>query len=763
MPKRWIEPTDDRTLSVETLLTRRGFTDPAQIEAFFDPGRYVPAPPFDLPDMGRAVERIERAISGGERILIWGDFDVDGQTATSLLVEALDLLGGQVSHYIPDRNKEGHGIHTRKLGELLDADNIRVVLTCDTGIAAHAAVDYANSRGVEVVITDHHQLADTLPDAYAAVNPQRLDEGHPLRTLPGVGVAYKLVEALYMRAGRSENDLTPLLDLVALGIVADVAVLVDDTRYLLQRGLDVLRNTTRPGLRAMMELAKITPAELTETDIGFGIGPRMNALGRLDDANKAVELLTTKNSERAQILANMLEGLNNNRKNMSNQVLEGAEAQLAADKKLIDNYHALVLSSEHWPGGIVGIVANRLAERYDRPVILLKEEDGIMRGSARSVDGVDITAAIATHADLLNGYGGHTMAAGLSLDAANLPEFRRRLSNTVRDMRAAAGNVESELTIDAFVPLGALSLELVDDLRRLAPFGPGNPAVVVATRKVTLKSQRQLGRDGRHQKLTVEDENGDLQDVLWWQANLDDLPKGRFDLAYTLGDNVWKDVRSLQLELVDLRPVDEEPLTFEARSTVDIIDHRGTDDPAMSLHGVLDAYPDALIWSEAVQPPHGKGRTRQQLENANTLVIWTAPPDPDTLRAALKATNPAQVVLFCINPGIDSLNGFLQRVAGLVNYALNNKGGAADLNRMAAAMAARPGAVRVALEWMAERGKIGIDRIEDEIAYIHTNGEASGKKKAESNAKLIGVLSETAAYRAHVFKADAESLLAMAQ
>lgn len=762
MQKQWITPTDDRPLTVETLLTRRGITGAVQIDAFLHPAHYTPAPPTDLPDMARAVERIERAIKNGERILIWGDFDVDGQTATSLLVESLASLGAQVTHYIPHRDTEGHGIQPERLAALLDERRASLVLTCDTGIAAHAAVEAANRRGVDVIITDHHQLPDTLPPAYAAVNPQRVPSDHPLHSLPGVGAAYKLVEALYTRAGRGADALEPLLDLVALGIVADVAVLVNDTRYLLQRGLDVLRTTQRPGLQAMMQLANIDPAHLTETDIGFGIGPRMNALGRLDDANQAVELLTTHDTERAQILANTLEGLNSERKNMSTQVLEGAEKQITADPALLDNYSVLLLHNEHWPGGIVGIVANRLAERYDRPVILMREDAvGVLRGSARSVAGVDITAAIAAHSEHLLGYGGHTMAAGLSLHKDDLPAFHRGLSNTVREMRKAAGQVETALRIDALIPFADVDLALVDALRKLAPFGPGNPPVIVATPKLTLKDNRQLGRDGKHRKLIVEDENGDTGEILWWNATPDDLPPGRFDAAYTISDNIWKDQRRLQLELVDIRPVDEEPLTYEARVDVAIIDHRAADNHAARLRDVLDAHPDALIWSEGgVKLPHGTGQRRHQLKPAQTLVIWTAPPHPDILRTALERVNPARVALFYLDPGWDSLKDYVARLRGLVEYALNREQGAAHIERMAGALAARLESVRFGLDYMATHGKITITHRGEDICTIRAGGIPDAAQQAPTQAKLESVLNETASYRKYARSAAAESLLA---
>ena len=349
---------------------------------------------------------------------------------------------------MPNRFSEGHGIHLPTLERKL-ADNIDLVLTCDTGVGAHDAVEYAKSRGVDMLITDHHALPESLPETVAVVNPQRLPAGHALRELPGVGVAYKLIEAL---SNGAEDD--SLLDLVALGIVADVMVQVDDTRYLLQRGLAKLCQNQRPGLRAILERAQIAPADLNEGHIGFAIAPRLNALGRLDDANPAVELLTTDEWARARVLAHTLESYNARRKYLSNQVYHSARAQIEAEPWLLD-YAALVLSQEEWHRGVIGIVASRLVEDHGLPTILFAAPDETARGSARSVAGVDLTAALSQVSRLLTRYGGHSMAAGMTLPAESIFAFRRELSGVIRAMGAPPA---PPLTIDGSLSLAEISL-----------------------------------------------------------------------------------------------------------------------------------------------------------------------------------------------------------------------------------------------------------------------------------------------------------------
>jgi single-stranded-DNA-specific exonuclease len=773
MRKSWIDPvpapvSPDLAVVLETIvpgappllaemLARRGITDAGSARRFLDPAHYTPASPFDLPDMDRAVERVEHALRSGEHILVWGDFDVDGQTATSMLVEALRDLGGEVTYCIPLR-AEGHGVHVPRLDAAID-NGARLILTCDTGIAAHTAVDHARARGIDVVITDHHQLPPELPNAYACVNPQRLHPGHPLRTLPGVGVAYKLVEVLYERAGRGDRSARHL-DLVALGIVADVAEVIDDTRYLLQRGLDALRRTERIGLKKMIELAGLQPGAINEGHIGFALGPRLNALGRLDDAGKAIDLLTTDNLETANLLATLLESLNTDRKLLTEQVYKAAENQIERDPSLLA-LSALVLAHQGWPGGIVGIAANRLVEKYNRPVVLFNIlEDGTARGSARSISGCDITAAIAAHADQLIAFGGHTMAAGLSIAADRIPEFRRALSRTVK---AQIGEIEltPALHIDGYLPLAEITPDLLDALERLAPFGPGNPAPVLAARTLTLVSQRTIGRGAEHLRLTVEDQAGDVQHVLWWQAEADQLPPGRLDLAFSVRNNDYLGRREVQLVYIDSRPVDEEPIAFAHRESIIIDDRRDhASQREVDLRGLIDTLDrdGLMLWGEGlaidgVLPRH-------DLRPARALAIITAPPGPAELRAALERVNPASVVLVGFDPALDSMQGFLSRLAGLVKHVIGAKNGSASVIELAALTGQREATIRAGLEWMTARGHITIEEgaLKDRLALREGHRKSGGDLTATTT-RLAELLRETAAYRAHFRKAEKSTLV----
>ncbi len=746
--KRWLEPAPITVPDVlreavgghpligETL-ARRGIITPTAARAFLDPAAYTSVSPFDLPDMDRAVERIQRAIRQHEVIGVWGDFDVDGQTSTALLVSSLREAGAQVIFHIPNRLDEGHGIKLPNLQRLID-QGIGLILTCDTGISEHQAIDYANSHGIDVVITDHHTLTPELPNAYAIVNPQRLNDGHPLRNLPGVGVAYKLIEGLH-------GDTPALLDLVALGIVADVAQQRGDTRYLLQRGLENLRKTERLGLQALIELAEVDPAQISEETIGFALAPRLNALGRLEDANLAVELLTTHDVERARVLASRLEALNNQRRLLVEQVYSATKAQIAQDDSLLDS-SVIVLAHPTWHSGVVGIVANRLVEEYGRPVILLvAPEDEPAHGSARSIDGVNITEALAANANLLDGFGGHAGAAGLRLPQANIKALRRALARTV-----TLPESDALLRIDDFVTLPEITLDLAADLGRLAPFGAGNPPLVLAVRDVHVSSQSVIGRSRDHTWMMVEDQDGNSQRVIWWQSG--SIPQGRIDLALSVHAGDYKGEHQLQIAWVDSRPA--EGVLQIIDPTIRIIDYRDDPNPLARLRELGDV----IVWREV--DPMVEGSTRQELVPTAKLAIWTLPPSGAELQAVMEWVKPETVYLFAHDPVLDALEPFMKRLAGLVKYTLSQREGLVTLATLAAATAQREVTVRAGLDWLAARGQIALlDAADGTITITASSGQIAPDAAAISD-RLTTLLRETAAYRAFFRRADPAKLIA---
>ena len=764
--REWIEPQDvevpqelQATIGghplVAKTLARRGFTDVDAARAFLDPDCYRPAPSSDLPNLMKAAKRLERAIRQGEAICVWGDFDVDGQTATTLLVSTLEDMGATVRYHIPNRKRESHGVNLPVLKQLV-ADGANLVLTCDTGVTAHEAISYAQSQGVDVVVTDHHDLPPTLPQAYAVVDPKMLPDAHPLCELPGVGCAFKLAEALYDQAGRPE-DAVQYLDLVALGIVADVAVQTGDTRYLLQRGLEALRRTERLGLQVMMETADLNPEWLTEEHIGFVLGPRLNALGRLADANVAVELLTTDNVGRARILVTELEGLNAQRRLLCDQVFQAAQAQIERDPSLLE-HAALVLSHPTWPAGVIGIVAGRLAERYYRPTILIATPPGELgRGSARSIKGCNISAAIAAHGEMLESFGGHPMAAGLSISPERIPEFRRALSRTILEMCGETAQIVT-LQIDGYLSLSDLSLDLVEEIERLSPFGPGNAPLVLATRGLSLTSRTAIGRSGEHLQLIVEDEEGTRQKVIWWQGADLPLPEGRFDLAYVVRASDYRGQRDMQVEWVDARQVAETRFLGKNLVSPAVVDYRREPSPRKMLKR-LQAQEDVQVWSEAETRAEVAGQGRYGLGPSKALVIWTMPPGPAELQAVLQKVSPETVYLFGTDPGLDRPEEFLKRLAGLAKHALNSNRGQANVSTLAAATAQREATVQAGLAWLGARGYLVVLGEDGDEVHLAAGSQTASADLPQIAARLKTLLEETAAYRAHFARAEKETLI----
>ncbi len=755
VPPEVLQAAGDNRLLAEALV-RRGIRSQEQAQAFLDPNQYTPSAPEDLPDLCRAADRIEQAVRAGERIGVWGDFDVDGQTSTTILVAGLRRLGADPLYYIPVRGRESHGIALETLTTFLDK-GVQLLLTCDTGISAHEAVDYAKSRGVETIITDHHTLPESLPAAYAVVNPQRLPREHPLRPLCGAGTAFQLMRELHDRAGKLE-ELEQDLDLCAMGTVADQAALTGDNRYLVQRGLQRMRIAPRLALQAMLNLANTETGSLNEEHIGFVIGPRMNALGRLGDTNPIVNFLTTQSFESANVTATQLEGLNNRRKLLNAQVLEGALAQIENDPHLLDE-PVLVLNHPSWPGGVVGIVASRLVDLFHRPAILLTSPPGEpARGSARSVEGINITEALRENAGLLLGYGGHAMAAGMSLPAERIPDLRHGLARSIE--RMTGGQMPARaLAVDTYLDWGQTSLEMVESLDRLAPFGNGNPAFVFASRGLTVQSANLIGKDQAHRSLVVEDAAGNARKVLWWQGADLPLPEGRFDLAYELRATNFRGDTQIQITWLDAR-VTEAPKIERAREKVEIMDLRRELDPLSAVKGRLGE--GVLVWLEGESQPGWQGiqtRGRQDLQPCDTLVIATIPSGRSELREALQATVPKEVVLCGLQPTSDQPEAFLKRLAGLSKHVMSALQGWAALAQLAAAAGQREITVEMGLEWLAARGFVRVTERDQGRIRLEQGGLPDPQAQQQAEAGLKYLLQETAAFRSYYLRAEAALLV----
>jgi single-stranded-DNA-specific exonuclease len=509
----------------------------------------------------------------------------------------------------------------------------------------------------------------------------------------------------------------------------------------------------------MMEIAELAPTNLTEEHIGFVLGPRLNALGRLADANPVVELLTTNDPVRARVLATQLEGLNTQRQLLCNQVTRAAEAQLRADPTLLAQ-PVLVLGQPAWPGGVVGIVASRLVDHYHKPAILFSTPAGhAAHGSARSVEGLNITAAIAEQKDLLLNFGGHPMAAGLSLETEKLDEFRRRLSKTVSDMMDGI-RTERGVEIDGWLTLPEATLDLAKVLESLAPYGPGNEKLTLATHGVRIQSKTPIGRNQEHLKLNVSDEAGNSRTVLWWNGaeEKDSLPEGHIDLAYSLRASDWRGTAQVQMELVDFRMLAGQPVEVKG-SQPEVIDYRNEADPLQILTN-LKEQSSIMVWAEGEQKKQVVGKDRNELAVADVLVIWTIPPSPQELHLALEKVHPKTIYLMGANLLVETPETILARLAGLLKTVINTRAGEITWSALAAASAQRIVTVRTGLKWLVSQGTIVIVMEKgDDLVITKGASVKDSPDAADLWAEMKILLAETAAYREHFKWADKDSLL----
>lgn len=536
-----------------TLLYQRDLRDPAAVATFlaaeFKGGLHDPLLMKGMPE---AAARIGAAVRAGEPMAVYGDFDTDGVTAVTLLVQAITAMGGTIRPYIPHRTREGYGLNNLAVSQLAE-DGVRLLITVDCGISNAAEVDEAMRIGLDVIVTDHHHPPATLPAALAVVNPKQPGCPYPFKDLVGVGIAYKLVQAL-VKQGLSLGGLRgrDLLDVVALGTVTDMGPLRGENRVLVKAGLDAINASERPGLKALIEVAGLTRGKVTSSDIGYMLGPRINAAGRLDDAVLAYKLLLADTYAAARAIAQDLNQTNRERQELTRRVQAAAKAQAEAQGK--HELPIVVIAGEEFPAGVVGLVAGKLVEEWGRPVLLIERGPEQSRGSARSVPGFSIVEALTSCKELFVRFGGHSAAAGFTIDNANLPILEDRLL-ALGEAQLTAEMLQPALTIDAEVGLNELGWELLADLKRLEPFGQANPQPTLMSPRVQVVDARPRGADGQHLRLLLRDGGETYEAIAFRLGHLAEALRRhpRIDVAYTFEDDEWNGERRLQLKVKDFR------------------------------------------------------------------------------------------------------------------------------------------------------------------------------------------------------------------
>lgn len=570
MSNKWIYQTPDReTIGEATklaeelgihpvlgnLLLQRGIKDSAAAKSFFRPQLHDLHDPFLMKDMDKAVRRLNKAIGKKERILIYGDYDVDGTTAVSLVYKYLQQYYSNIDYYIPDRYDEGYGV-SRKGIDYAAETNVKLIIVLDCGIKAVEKIAYAKSIGIDFIICDHHVPDDVLPDAAAILNPKRYDSTYPCSDLSGCGVGFKFMQAFAKDNGLAFNTLIPLLDLVAVSIASDIVPIMGENRILAFHGLRQLNSNPSTGLKAIVEVCGLKGKELTISDIIFKIGPRINASGRIQNGKESVDLLTEKNYEAALEKSRQINEYNETRKDLDKSMTEEAN-RIVDSLKDLSSRKTIVIYNPEWHKGVIGIVASRLTEIYYRPAVVLTKTNEFATGSARSVSGFDVYKAIEHCKDLLENFGGHTYAAGLTMKAENVEEFTRRFedfvsNNIMPEQTGATINIDSELQFKD------ISMKFYNDLKKFNPFGPGNNKPLFMTRNVyDYGTSRVVGRDQEHIKMELVDNKSNkiINGIAFGQSSQVRYikTKSSFDICYTIEENSHKR-NEIQLQIEDIRP-----------------------------------------------------------------------------------------------------------------------------------------------------------------------------------------------------------------
>lgn len=637
-----------------SLCLQRGLDTTDKIHSFLHPNEDRIYDPFLMHDMERATERITEAIENNEKIMIYGDYDADGVTSTAVLVETLEMIGANVGFYIPNRFTDGYGPNIKAFEKLID-EGCQLIVTCDNGVSGHEAIQRAKELGVDVVVTDHHELPEKLPEAYAIVHPRHPEGQYPFGDLAGVGVAFKVATALL---GEMPIE---LLDLVALGTIADLVSLRDENRVLVTQGIALLKETQRLGLTALYEVAGVKKPDIDEETIGFVIGPRLNAPGRLGDAAPAVQLLTTFDESEARSIAQFIQEKNEERQQYVKKITDEAFDML---EKIDTSSDVYVLAKEGWHEGVLGIVASKIVGKTGKPAIVLNidHEKGTAKGSGRSVQAFHLYEALDTVRPLTIAFGGHHMAAGLTVPSENIEQIRSKL-NDYAMAQQLSGQMGEEIFIDKVMTEDDLTIETIEELKQLAPFGTDNPKPTFQLDNVLVQSVRKIGADGTHLKMSVQLNQKSLDTIGFGFGDLADRISGNTRLS-TVGKleiNEWNGSRKLQLKIEDV-----------AVKGTQCFDYRGTQIPTTLWNKqnadfiFFDAqnfehYQENVSSSNKAYLIQTRKDAKQFMMEHSILVLVDCPPSLTVLSLLLDHNEPENILYSFHSKTSDYLEGMPNR------------------------------------------------------------------------------------------------------
>ena len=781
--KEWVGIGTNREINRKTseqsvldyLLEIRGIKTPEAKEEFLNPLGITLMHPNAFCEMPIAVERICKAINEKENILIYGDFDADGVTATSVLIKTFSFLGANVDFYIPDRDTEGHGLNTKALVKLLTQKKPKLVITVDNGISSVEEVKFINSFGRDVIITDHHEAPDEVPPAFAIVNPKAmnaLDEKlspaqiEAMTSLAGVGVAFKLAQAVLEKYDKLSFSME-LLPFVTVGTIADIVPLIGENRYYVTKGLELIAQGKHYGIKRMLDVAGVgTDNSLTAEQIAFTIAPRINASGRLDTVDAAVKVMVSENKQEIELAIMQLENLNKLRQEMCSQIFNEAEEKWKISKSR-DN--AIVLYSNDWHIGIIGIVASKFVEKYYKPTFIMNynEETKMFRCSARGVKELNLYDILSNISELLEGFGGHKLAAGFAFsgEKTSFEDVKKSLNQTVDEMLNGKILIPS-LDIDLELSINDVDTSLCEEIAKLEPFGASNPSPTFVINNLTLKQKKLMGATKEHLKLCVEGPNG-LIDCVWWSKGDIPLIAGdKLDIAFAPQINEFNGVTSVQLILKD---VHSDALKKEESAKQKIYDHRKKTNILAQVNDYIknsklsvSVFAEDRNIIERLKPFKSITDSivnRNSAEKSDVLMFFDYPADEEIMQELMMSVSPTALHYMNYSSSINhehSEEVILKTFSGMIKYTCNNLNGLFNLNRAAAALSVTNAVIEILLEMFEDSGMIKIkergeaDFLIEFIGTIELSKTLNTVKYAEF-AELMNTIND---YKNHIAQSD---------
>lgn len=784
MKKEWIlDNTDTKEKSlIKRLLISRGITSEQEMRDFLHPLEMTLTSPDMFTDMQKAVERLSKAIDNQETIIIYGDFDADGVTSTSVLYKTLKYLNANVHYFIPDRENEGHGFDKKALIKLMTTIKPKVIISVDCGISDVDAVKFINSfKIIDVIITDHHEAPEVLPEAYAIINPKApnaLSETltakqiEYLTYLAGCGVAFKVAQALLTKYGKLEF-IYEILPFVAVGTISDVVPLLGENRYFVTKGLDLISRGKHEGLKKLLESAgyDITKG-ITAENIAFGVAPRINASGRLDTVDAALKVLISDNPQEVQMSVTTLNELNRVRQILCQEVFMQADDMV---QKEGNKYPAIVLANEGWHIGIIGIVASKLVEKYYKPVFLMSyvKEKNEYRCSARSIEGVPLYDVICANAELFEGFGGHKLAAGLSFsgEKTNFETVKKALCETVKEYTANK-ELKPFVKIDLMLEPQDITVDLVEEISQLEPFGSANPSPIFEINNLKVKQKRLMGQDNSHLRLTLGADANEYT-AIWWQKGDIGLGAGdTVDIAFHPQINEFNGNVSVQLIIDDIHSdalKEDEKTSHKAYKIYDNRTKTGilpnVNDYIKTSKKAIRVFAESKYTLDTIKPfkeIYSKVFTREDIPNCDVLMFFDYPADKNTLDTILEKSKPTMVHFMNYEPKILDEQDFLKTFNGMLRFAAHNNNGKIELIRCASFLGKSIEIFQLLLDLYEEVGFIKITDKTDSYYCIDFLGidDISKVLHNEKYSQIFDKIIECEAFQKSLLEDDLDLLLA---